>query len=146
MQVKISASPTRNKHFRSAGETQIARCLDRHSIAYRYEHPLAVLDRGKVRIWYPDFQLPGYGVLIEYGGVNGDVDYAAALRRKQSVYEANGLTALVWTPEHFQGDWPARLLDGIEGALVDRLYRFRAARCTATARSLPANVTAPMPS
>ena len=49
-------SPT-EESFRSRGETQIARCLTRYHIPYFYEHPLAVLDEGKTRVWYPDFQL-----------------------------------------------------------------------------------------
>jgi len=44
--------------FKSRGEVQIARFLDRNKLTYRYEHPLAVLDKGKTRIWYPDFLLP----------------------------------------------------------------------------------------
>jgi hypothetical protein len=51
--------------FKSKGEYQIARFLERNQIRYQYEHPLAVVDRGRVRIWYPDFQLPEYGLILE---------------------------------------------------------------------------------
>ena len=51
--------------FKSRGEVQIARFLDRNSILYNYEQPLAVVDQGKTRVWYPDFQLPEYSMIIE---------------------------------------------------------------------------------
>jgi len=127
--------PARGEPFKSAGEAQIARCLDRYGIPYRYEAPLAVLDRDKVRIWYPDFQLAGYGVLIEYAGVRENPDYERTLERKKSVYRANGLDALVVGPDFFSGDWPSRLLDQVEEVLGRRLEALRAARRTQTAWS-----------
>ncbi len=33
------------------------------------EMPLAIVDRGKTKIWYPDFRLPEYGMIIEYFGI-----------------------------------------------------------------------------
>ncbi len=120
-------SPTQES-FRSRGETQIARCLTHCHIPYFYEHPLAVLDEGKTRVWYPDFQLPGYGVLIEYCGVVGDEHYDRGTRKKEQVYQANGLDCLFWTPPDFKGDWPERLRTGIEQVLADRLTRFRETR------------------
>ena len=134
MNEKTPALLSCSRRYRSPGEARLADLFDRLGLAYRYEAPLAVIDRGKVRIWYPDFHLPDYSLLVEYCGVKGDPQYDASCQRKQSVYEANGLTALVWTPELFQGDWPTRLLDGIEGTLVERLNRFRAARCAGTVK------------
>jgi len=119
---------SRQDGFKSEGETQIARLLDRYGIPYRYEPPVAVEDRGKVRLWYPDFRLSGHGLLIEYAGVQDDPAYETVLRKKQAVYEANGLTALVWRPDLFRGDWPTRALDRIEEALTRRVDTFRAAR------------------
>jgi len=72
--------------FKSRGEVQIARFLDRNSIAYQYEYPLAILDQGKTRIWYPDFQLPEYGMIIEYFGINGKSSYDEQARHKMKVY------------------------------------------------------------
>lgn len=76
-----------NRHqFSSRGETQISRLLDRVGIAYRYEHPLAVIDnnksKSKLRIWYPDFQLPQYGIIIEYFGLTGKPDYLTGMEKK----------------------------------------------------------------
>ena len=123
------AIPIRNyqgNHFKSWGETQIAALLDRNGIEYFYEHPLAVIDDGRPRIWYPDFQLVQYGLLIEYFGRNDDPDYAEGMRKKQAVYQANGLDALLLTRESLRGDWPACILGQIEDILEKRLERFRA--------------------
>ena len=118
-------SRKRAPELKSWGERQIALLLERSGIDYFYEHPLAVVDEGKVRIWYPDFQLPHYGMLIEYFGMIDDPAYATGVERKKAVYEANGLTALLLTPEAFRGDWPSKILDRIEGVLVGRVRRLR---------------------
>ena len=73
--------------YKSWGENQIARLLERNRIAYQYEYPLAVVDRGKTRIYYPDFRLPEYGLVIEYFGVNGDSRYDERRRHKIEIYK-----------------------------------------------------------
>jgi hypothetical protein len=110
--------------FKSRGETQIARLFDRSNIAYRYEHPTAVVDRGKTNIWYPDFYLPEYGMIVEYFGVNGNRAYDAQARHKMEVYNDNGLEGLFLTEAAFKGDWPTRIIGQIEGVLTGRLDRF----------------------
>ena len=118
----------RREGYRSQGEAQIARLLDRYRIDYLYEHPLAVVDGGKVRVWYPDFQLRGYGMVIEYCGRPDDPRYREGMMRKEQVYHDNGVSALMLRPETFRGNWPERVLGQIEGVLVDRLARFRGQR------------------
>ncbi len=76
--------------YRSKAEIQIARLLDREGIAFRYEHPLAVVDRDKTKIWYPDFSLSDYGMIIEYFGMNGDPEYRKRAEHKMQVYRQNG--------------------------------------------------------
>ena len=39
--------------YRSRGEAQVGRLLDRYGIPFFYEHPLLVLDRGHYRVWHP---------------------------------------------------------------------------------------------
>ena len=124
----------KGREFRSVGETQVARLLDRVGVAYLYEHPLAVVDDGKVRIWYPDFQLPGYGILIEYFGMRDRPDYEAGIRKKQAVYERNGLKAVVLRPEGLSGNWPERVLSEIEGILAERVRDFQEKRDMMQAR------------
>ena len=110
--------------FKSKGEEQIARLLDRSNIAYRYEHPTAVVDRGKTRIWYPDFYLPEYGMIVEYFGVNGNKVYDDQARHKMDVYSANGLEGLFLTEAAFKGDWPTQIIGQIEETLKNRVERF----------------------
>ena len=110
--------------FKSKGEEQIARLFDRSNIAYRYEHPTAVVDRGKTRIWYPDFYLPEYGMIVEYFGVNGNEVYDDQARHKMEVYSANGLEGLFLTEAAFKGDWPTQIIGQIEETLKNRVERF----------------------
>ena len=119
-----ASSPTVAQSFKSRGEVQIARFLDRNRIAYQYEYPLAVRDRGHTRIWYPDFQLPEYGLIIEYFGVNGQRSYDEQARHKMQVYKQAGIEGIFLTEAVFQGDWPGRVLGQIEASLRGRLERF----------------------
>jgi hypothetical protein len=111
--------------YRSWGEQQIARLLERNGIAYKYEHPVAVVDRGKTKIWYADFYLPGYGLIIEYFGVNGDAGYDERTKHKTHVYRDNGIEGLFLTERSFKGDWPTRIISQIEDVLEQRLGKFR---------------------
>jgi len=110
---KLEALESQVKGQKSEGERQIERLLRRCGLVYRYEHPLAVVERGKTRLWYPDFFLPEYGIIIEYAGLNGK-EYEAGLRYKKAVYEEMGIPAVFLSPESFRGYWPARLLEQIE--------------------------------
>lgn len=118
----------KERELRSNGEVQIARLLSRHGILYLYEHPLAVLDDGKLRLWYPDFTLPEYGVVIEYGGRMDDLAYREGFEHKTLVYAQNGIAALMLTPQDLQGRWPQRILGGIEQILGERNARWHATR------------------
>ena len=110
--------------YKSKAEVQIARLLDRNGVAYHYEYPVAVIDRGKTRIWYPDFYLSDYGLVIEYFGVNGDVGYDERTRHKREVYKRAGIEGLFLTNESLKGDWPTRIMGQIESILKKRLDRF----------------------
>jgi hypothetical protein len=110
--------------YKSKAEVQIARLLDREGIAYRYEHPLAIVDRGKTRIWYPDFYLPEYGMIVEYFGMNDDPGYRKRTEHKMEVYRQSGIEGVFLTEEPLRGDWPGRILGRIEGILEERIDRF----------------------
>jgi hypothetical protein len=110
--------------YKSQAEVQVARLLDRERIAFQYEHPLAVIDRHKTRIWYPDFTLCDYGMIIEYFGMNADPAYHKRTEHKMRVYRDNGIQGVFLTEELFHGDWPARILGQIESILRGRLDRF----------------------
>jgi hypothetical protein len=110
--------------YRSKPELQIARLLERSNIAYKYEHPVAVIDRGRTRIWYPDFYLPEYGMIIEYFGINGSLDYDERTRHKTQVYKENGIEGLFLKDQSLKGDWPTKIMGQIEDILKNRLDRF----------------------
>ena len=113
-----------NPPYKSWGEEQIARLLGRNRIAYQYEYPVAVIDREKVRLLYPDFTLPELGLIIEYFGVNGDSDYDERRRHKIEVYKKAGIEGLFLTRDSLRGDWPGRIMGEIEDILKNRLDRF----------------------
>lgn len=103
---------------------QIARLLERNRIKYKYEHPLAVIDRGKTRIWYPDFYLPEYAMIIEYFGVNGDSGYNERTKHKVDVYKQAGIEGLFLNESSLKGDWPNKIMGQVEDILKSRLDRF----------------------
>ena len=111
--------------FKSKGETQLARLFERNRIRYFYEHPVVVIDDGKTKVWYPDFTLPDYGMILEYFGVQGDEYYSHQARHKKEVYTANGIEGLFLTEDCFKGDWPCRILGQIHTVLERRLEQFQ---------------------
>jgi hypothetical protein len=123
--VGLDAGAGSRDPYKSEGERQVARLLDRAGIPYRYEYPMAVLDGGKVRIWYPDFHLPEYGVVVECVGMRGDRRYNAQLEHKRRAYAEMGIPVIFVTPESFQGYWPGKVMGAIERILGERLDVFR---------------------
>ena len=116
---------TRVPKFKSWGEEQIGRLLQRNGIRYQYEYPLAVIDHGKQRLYYPDFRLPDQGLIIEYFGVNGKQAYDEQTRHKIEVYRQAGIEGLFLTRDSLRGEWPGTILGRIESILNDKLNRFR---------------------
>jgi hypothetical protein len=112
--------------YKSWPEYQIAGLLDQYGLPFIYEKPTAVLDQGKVRLWYPDFTL-SYGPVIEYFGVNGDEGYRRRTAYKLSTYAQNQIEVLPVYPRDMSGKWQGRLLGRIDHALEGRLTRYRTA-------------------
>jgi hypothetical protein len=111
--------------YKSWGEEQIARLLQRNDICFQYEYPVALIDDGHVRIFYPDFRLPEYGgMIIEYFGVQGDHAYDKQSRRKQNLYQQAGIEAILLTRDSLRGDWPTKIIGQIEDTLKNRLRTF----------------------
>ena len=101
--------------YRSRGEAQVGRLLDRYEIPFFYEQPTLVYDRGRHRVWHPDFSLPTYnGLIIEYAGMPDVPDYAAGIRHKRRTYAANEMPAVFVYPSHLQArDWAERLVQHV---------------------------------
>lgn len=104
--------------YRSRGEAQVGRLLDRYGIPFVYERPTIVRDRGRDRVWHPDFTLPTYaGLIVEYAGMPDRPEYMRGVRYKRRAYAANRLRALFVYPADLRGRyWPQRLLGSIRYA------------------------------
>ncbi len=116
------------RQYRSKGEGRIAEFLGDCNIDFKYEYPLAVRDRGLVKIWYPDFFLPGFCTIIEYFGVNGSSEYDRQLAHKVDVYKQAGIEGIFLVESSMMGDWQKGILDRLEYSLEDKLGRLRTSR------------------
>jgi len=104
--------------YRSRGEAQVGRLLDRYGVPFLYEHPTGVYDRGRHRIWHPDFTLPTMDQLIvEYAGMPDRTEYMRGIRHKARVFSDNDRRALFVYPQDLRGpSWPDRLIQRIYDA------------------------------
>ena len=104
--------------YKSRGEAQVGRLLDRYGIPFCYEQPTIVYDRGRQRVWRPDFTLSTYnGLIVEYAGMMDVLDYAGGIRYKQRAYSANKMAAVFVYPLDLTGPaWSQRVHDRIEQA------------------------------
>ena len=101
--------------YKSRGEAQVGRLLDRYGVPFFYEMPVMVQDRGRYRLWHPDFTLPTYGgLIVEYAGVPNapGPEYRELLQHRAAVYEANAIPAIFILPDDLaEPGWP-RLIAG----------------------------------
>lgn len=102
--------------YKSHGEAQVGRLLDRYGAPFFYEQPTLIYDRGRHNLWHPDFTLPDYiGMIIEYAGMPDIPDYAAGIQHKVGAYKANGIPAVFVYPKDLTGPaWPEKLYQRIE--------------------------------
>ena len=116
--------------YRSRGEAQVGRLLDRNGIPFQYEQPLLVYDRGQHRVWLPDFTLPTFDrLVVEYAGMTDRPRYAAGIRHKRRVYQVNEIPAIFVYPEDLhRRHWPSEVLERIiQAARPNAASRDRAA-------------------
>ena len=114
--------------FKSRGEREIGKFLDGQSIAYQYEYPLAIKDRDQVRIWYPDFRLPEYGMILEYFGMNGNAAYDEQIAHKIQTYQAAGIEGIYLLESSLSGNWQEQILGRIEQSLEGKLRKIASHR------------------
>lgn len=75
-------------NFKSEGERRIAEVLNKYKIDFKYEYPVLVKDNDrKIRIWYPDFFIPEFGVYLEYFGYENNPDYDNGRKIKEKIYK-----------------------------------------------------------
>ena len=124
---EIRGDSIANEHnsFKSRGEREIAGFLAERGISYHYEYPLAIVDRGKTRLLYPDFRLPEYDVIIEYFGMNGDSAYNEQAAHKMAAYNDAGFNAIFLFDSTMRGNWREMVIERIEQTLEGRLRKLQ---------------------
>ena len=129
--------------YKSRGEAQVGRLLDRYGIPFFYESPLVLYDRGRYRTWHPDFTLPTYGnLIVEYAGMPDRPDYMAGIRHKQAAYHSNGVPAVFVYPRDLTGrTWPqmtvARITEPYRRSFSYRSVAYRAGARPSGSSHLP---------
>jgi hypothetical protein len=112
--------------FKSAGERKIADILNKYGITFVYEQPLAVQDhQNKLRIWYPDFFLPEYGIYLEFNGFEGNPNYDNGIMLKNLAYKKNGINIIGITPSIQNGQLENYILNSIYGIQKTRYSRIK---------------------
>jgi hypothetical protein len=107
--------------YKSDGERRIGTYLQDRGINFTYERPVVVVDSGKQRVWYPDFSLDDYHILIEYFGMNGNEKNARLNEYKLRTYRENKYDVIEIYPSDFNTDWRAIIDRGIYGTLERRV-------------------------
>jgi len=125
--VKIEDASIANgqNSFKSRGEREIARFLDERGISFCYEYPLAIVDRDKTRLVYPDFRLQEYDVIIEYFGMNGNREYNEQAARKMASYNESGFNAIFLFDSTMRGNWREMVIERIAQTLEGRLRKLQ---------------------
>ena len=99
--------------YESKGQEMIARMLDQYGIPFFYKQATLICDKGRRKIWRPDFTLPTYNnAVIEYNPNNRCTDSAGS---KSDVYRQNNVAALFLDRSDLaKPDWQQRLYDRLE--------------------------------
>jgi len=111
-------------NYKSDGERRIGTYLHDRGIIFTYERPVAVVDSGKTKIWYPDFSLDDYHILIEYLGMNGNEKNARLNEYKRKAYQENRFNVIELYPSDFNDNWREKINRGIYKTLEQRLKNY----------------------
>lgn len=114
--------------YKSKGEEMIAELLEKYKIDFIYEHPLLIKqayeeDTEKLRIWYPDFWLPKYSIVIEYWGGKSEA-YNKAKQDKIKAYKDMEIDYISVYPKTLQLNLRAYLLMKIKEKLNEKVRHF----------------------
>ncbi len=102
----------KGNEYLSKGEIEIAKFLDSLDIDFEYEFPIAIVEYDKAKLWYPDFYLKEYQIVVEYfGRYNYDDTYKGAAEHKKKVFKKCGIQ---FVPiYHINKSWQEYLLKAI---------------------------------
>lgn len=113
---------SKNNHL---GEQLLKKFFKEQNIFYKYEQPMLILDKNKyLRIWYPDFYLPEYGIIVEYFGMRSKKDYDEGTKNKKIAYASMKLQLIPVYKETLNKNWEPYILKTIQNILQERLNTF----------------------
>ena len=107
--------------YKSMGERKIGEYLHNRQINFTYERPVAVVYQGKTKLFYPDFFLDDYHILIEYLGMNGNSQKEKLNNYKRRAYNENRYDVIEIYPKDLQRDWQSIIDRGIYNTLERRI-------------------------
>ena len=107
----------------------IAEILTKYNIDFEYEYPLLIKDQKnndteKLRIWYPDFWLPKYSIVIEYFGIEGDSHYDKGKREKLAAYRKLDIDCIPVKASTLSKDLKSYLLITIKKLINEKVRHF----------------------
>jgi hypothetical protein len=115
--------------YKSHGEKAIAEILTKYNIDFVYEYPLLINeqkegDSEKLRIWYPDFWLPKYSIIIEYWGMTGVPSYDQGKKAKLNAYKKLDLDCISVKRSTIAKNLRSYLLINIKRQINDKVRHF----------------------
>lgn len=115
--------------YKSKGEEAIAENLIKYNIDFVYEYPLLIKEKKendgeKLRIWYPDFWLPKYSIVIEYFGMTGNKAYDIGKKAKCDAYKRLDIDCIPVYPKTINGDLKSYLLINIKKLINEKVRHF----------------------
>ncbi len=113
----------------SNGEKAIKGVLDKYNIDYVMEYPLLIKEQKdgdieRLRIWYPDFWLPKYSIIIEFFGLMDNPAYAKGKEDKIKAYKKLDIDCIPVYPKTIQGDLKSYLLIHIKQLINEKVRHF----------------------
>ncbi len=88
-----------DSEYKSKSEEIIAGYLKALGLKFKYEDRFCLKnERGLAKLFYPDFHLEDFGIVIEYLGLD-DAEYLKQAERKRKLYEKQKVTVLQIKPE-----------------------------------------------
>jgi len=113
----------------SKGELAIMEVLDKYNVDYKFDHPMLIEeekenDKLRTRIWYPDFWLPKYSIIIEFFGMMDKPNYKKGKEEKLKAYKKLDIDCISVYPKTVQGDLKSYLLINIKKLINEKVRHF----------------------
>ena len=114
--------------YKSQGELRIAKFLTQLNIKFEYEFPIAVKHDNKVSIWYPDFYLKEFQIVVEFFGYKGGSEnYDKGIEYKKKVYGECGIECIGMEKLHkfWIQELTNQIIKTIENKKIELNYKFK---------------------